>query len=202
MITRHRKDPFLQRIASERVHSKEREVWVGRGEGKEEWSKGQFQGEIGFGGEGQEEWSKGQFLPALVLAPAPSRILSKDHRGIWSESPEAASKERGFLGAPDIRRTPTPTDSAAPFNSLALRTQSASAKGTSAPCKLFPEAPRTPDPHKNLPAPPGPKQAGILFGLSGLPGISTNASSLLAPGGGTKRPRPIGSDAKHVSGAH
>ena len=140
-----------------------------KGEGKEEWSKGQFQGEIGFGGEGQEEWSKGQFLPALVLAPAPSRILSKDHRGIWSESPVAASEERGFLGAPDIRRTPTPTDSAAPFNALDPRTQSASATGTTAPCKLSPDAPRRPYPHKNLPAPPGPKQPGSLSGHPGLP---------------------------------
>ena len=60
------------------------------------------------------------FLIVTICAcpcPAPSWILSKEHRGFWCESPEAASEECGFLGDPNVRCTPIPTDSAAPLNS-------------------------------------------------------------------------------------
>lgn len=90
MITRHRKNPFLQKTPSERF-------------------KSTFQGKIGFGGEGQEERSKGHFLPALTLVPARARILSRDHRGIGGESPEAASEGGGNAASWEPRTSDAPS---------------------------------------------------------------------------------------------
>lgn len=141
MITRHRKNPFLQKTPSERfnlgVHSKGRLVLGGRGRKS-----------------GRKDTS---YLRSPSSPPRYSRGTTEG-LGVKAQKlhPRAAgTRLPGSLG--HQTRHPPATDSAAAFNSLAPRTPPASAQSTTAQCNLFPSSPAQTRTPQQLPRPAWPK---------------------------------------------
>lgn len=143
MITRHRKNPFLQKTPSERfnlgVHSK---------------------GRLVLGGRSRKSGRKDTSYLRSPSSPPPPGYSRGTTEGLGVKAqklhPRAAgTRLPGSLG--HQTRHPPATDSAAAFNSLAPRTPPASAQSTTAQCNLFPSSPAQTRTPQQLTRPAWPK---------------------------------------------